>query len=102
MEVEITFYLPQGVRKFLAIGSNYFIVVVDDTTVLKYPHAPNDSASLAALAAEARTLEAIGRHDRIIGYKGKSSSGLLIERTINGSVRQYLCENSSSIPQGIR
>jgi serine/threonine protein kinase len=99
--VEISLYYPENVKDVLGMGSSCFIGLVNDTTVMKYPHHPNDDAKLAALTIEAKILEAIGDHDRIIRLKGQTSAGLLLEYATHGSLGRYLSSHSPTVQQKI-
>jgi serine/threonine protein kinase len=99
--VELDLYYPENVTDVLGMGSSCFIGLVDDTTVMKYPHHPNDNAKHAALAVEAQILEAIGDHDRIIRLKGKTSAGLLLEYASHGSLGRYLISHNPTLQQRI-
>ncbi|KAL8906149.1 MAG: hypothetical protein Q9207_002182 [Kuettlingeria erythrocarpa] len=78
-------------------GNGYqlcFIGSVDETTVLKYPHVSGNEKALALLGLEARILQAIGSHKHIIGFKGLTKDGLLLEYAPFGSVSEYLKNNN--------
>ena len=79
------------------MGTNSFVGLVDDTTVLKYPHIPGDEKALATLALEARILQAIGPHKHIVGYKGLTDDGLLLEHAPCGSIAEYLQGNNPEL-----
>ena len=79
------------------MGTNSFIGSVDDTTVLKYPHVPGDEKALALLGLEARIFQAIGPHKHIIGFKGLTKDGLLLERAPFGSISEYLKSNNPGL-----
>lgn len=72
------------------MGRKSFIGFIDESTVLKYPHIPGDEKALALLSLEARILQAIGPHKHIIGFKGLTRDGLLLERAPFGSINEYL------------
>ena len=98
-EVEIALYCPKDVTECLTMGTNSFIGLVDDTTVLKYPLTRYDKKALAVLGLEARILQLIGPHKHIIGFKGLTDSGLLLERASFGSVAAYLERNNPVLQQ---
>ena len=98
-EIEVPLYYPKGVTKCLTMGSNNFIGLVDDTTILKYPLTQRDKNALAALSLEARILQLIGPHKHIIGFKGLTDSGLRLERASLGSVATYLESNDPTLLQ---
>ena len=85
--VEITAWTPSYVTTILATGSEHYIGFVDETTVLKYPHLPNESDGITV---EAQILRRLSPHPRIIEFKGKTNEGILIERAANGSVADLL------------
>ena len=98
-EIYLTEYCPGSVTACLTMGSSSFIGLVDDKTVLKYPHIPGDKEALAALGLEARILQAIGPHKHVIGYKGLTDDGLLLERAPFGSITEYLQGNNPGLQQ---
>lgn len=88
-------YCPQGVKDVLAAGSSAFIGEVDEFTVIKYPLAPG--GDMTRLEVERKLLE-IGPHERIIGLKSFSNTGLYLERAPNGNVADYLLESGKPPP----
>ena len=52
-EVYLSIYCPGEVTSCLTTGTNSFIGLVNETTVLKYPHIPGDERALALLNLEA-------------------------------------------------
>ena len=98
-EIYLTMYCPGDVTVCLTMGTNSFIGIVDETTVLKYPHFPGDERALATLGLEARILKTIGPHKYIIGFKGLTKDGLLLERAHFGSITEYLENNNPELPQ---
>lgn len=99
IQVETPLYYPENVVDVLGMGSSCFIGLINDTTVMKYPHDRNDEAVLAALDIEAQMLEAIGYHSRIIRLKGRTSAGLLLEYACHGSLGRYLTSHNPTIQQ---
>lgn len=99
MEIEIPFYYPKAVKKFLAVGGNSFIGLVDNNTVFKYPRVRDDTEASASLDVEAQIFEAIGPHTQIIGFRGRRSDGLFIEYAPHGSLAQHLLGNNPTIQQ---
>ncbi|KAJ4323089.1 hypothetical protein N0V84_004489 [Fusarium piperis] len=89
-------YLPPGVKRVLASGSSAFIGEVDDFTVFKYPLAPG--GDMTRLEIERKLLENIGPHERIIGLKSFSDTGLYLERALNGNVAEYMLESGKPLP----
>lgn len=98
----ILFYRPEGVKRFLGLGGNCFVGLVDENTVLKYVRVPNDGVAKASLDAEARIYEAIGTHQRIIKFKGRQDNGILLEYAPGGSLSEYLLQNNPSIQQRVK
>jgi len=96
-EIYLTIYCPGDVTACLTTGTNSFIGLVDETTVLKYPHIPGDEKALALLGLEARIFQAIGPHKHIIGFKGLTKDGLLLERAHFGSISEYLKNNNPGL-----
>ena len=52
-EVYRTFYKPEGVIEFLGLGTDSFIGIVDETTILKYQNTPSDEIVLTVLDLKA-------------------------------------------------
>lgn len=75
------------------MGTTSFIGIVDETTVLKYPVIIGDKEGLTYLDLEARILQTIGPHRRIIGFKGLTEHG---QRAHFGSIGEYLMANKQS------
>ncbi|KAL8894833.1 MAG: hypothetical protein Q9207_008398 [Kuettlingeria erythrocarpa] len=92
-EIYRPFYKPKGVTGFLGLGTDSFVGIVDETTVLKYPKTPSDKRALEILDVEAQILTTIGPHKHIIGYKGQREDGILLERAQRGSIAQFLKEH---------
>lgn len=89
-------YFPPGVKDILGIGGSAFIGEVDDLTVFKYPQAPGKD--IERLVAEKKMLEIITPHERIIGFKGATNTGIYLERAMNGTVAEYLLESGKPPP----
>ncbi|OJI85081.1 hypothetical protein ASPTUDRAFT_28781 [Aspergillus tubingensis CBS 134.48] len=82
-------YCPPGVKRVIASGGSAWIGEVDETTVLKYPLAPDDT-DISRLDTERRLLEIVGPHEHIIKVKGCTDNGwLYLERAINGNLDDY-------------
>jgi serine/threonine protein kinase len=96
-EIYLTDYCPGDVTACLTMGTNSFIGFVDETTVLKYSHIPGDEKALAILGLEARILQTLGPHKHIIGFKGLTKDGLLLERARFGSITEYLKNNNPGL-----
>ena len=96
-EVYLSIYCPGEVTTCLITGINSFIGHVNETTVLKYPHIRGDERALALLSLKAQIFEAIEPHNHIIGFKGFTKDGLLLERAPCGSVNEYLKNNDPGL-----
>lgn len=96
--------------EIIGVGSRNYIGLVDEATVLKYPHLPRGPPPAKAskiyerwrsdaedgLDAEEKMLQAIGPHPRIVGFKARrDDGGLLLEYMANGMVGSYLHEKTS-------
>ncbi|KAH8721591.1 kinase-like domain-containing protein [Phaeosphaeriaceae sp. PMI808] len=103
-------WYPRGLRSVIAAGTNHFIGLVDDTTILKFPVSPQEAdglyptdaqrfrrsvreAAVNGLQVEEQILEKLGEHPRIVQLKGKHADVLLLEYLPNGSVERYLQAN---------
>lgn len=89
-------YHPPGVKRVIASGSSAFIGEIDASTVLKYPLAPDED--MGRLKIEAKLLELVGPHARIIRLKSVSDRGLYLELAINGTLSAYLLESGNPCP----
>lgn len=89
--VEVHRYYPPGVSEIIGRGGECFIGVIDDFTVLKYPCIPGDQESIQT---EARLLEVLGSHPRIITSKGLTEHGLILQRASNGCMKDYITSQS--------
>jgi len=78
---------PSGVKRVLATGGSAYIGEIDESTVVKYPLAPN--RDMNRLEVERKLLEIIGPHPRIIGMKSFSNKGLNLERAVNETLAFY-------------
>lgn len=99
MEIHVLPYFPEGVRQIIASGGTNYVGLVDEHTVLKYPHFPGE---LVALEIEAKILEAAGYHPRVVEFKGKNANGLLLGFARNGSLNRYLQHASPPIQQKLK
>ncbi|KAL8942661.1 MAG: hypothetical protein Q9211_001307 [Gyalolechia sp. 1 TL-2023] len=95
--IYLSIYCPGDVTECLTTGTNSFIGLINEMTVLKYPHIPGDQKALALLGLEARIFQAIGPHKYIIGFKGLTKDGLLLERAPFGSIGEYLKLNNPGL-----
>lgn len=95
-------YYPPGVKKILASGTSAFVGEVDESTVLKYPLAPDNKELAARLKAEKELLQIVGLHPRIAGLKSFSEAGLYLERAVNGNVADLLLETGNPSPSILR
>ena len=94
------FYMPEGVTEFLGMGLSCWVGAIDESAVLKYLVDTSDEAAWAALDVEARTLEAIGPHRNIIGFKAQRPEGsLVLERAPLGTIAEYLKAHEPSMQQ---
>ena len=100
--MELPFYYPERVQKFVAIGGNSFIGLINNTTVLKYPRTAGEEHVIASLQVEARIFEAIGPHDRIIGFQGRQGEGILLDYAPHGSVANYVEDNPTTEQQRLK
>lgn len=73
--IEIRRYYPPGVSQIIGRGGETFIGTVDESTVLKYPCIPDNRESIKI---EARILEILGNHPRVVASKGMTEHGLLL------------------------
>jgi serine/threonine protein kinase len=106
-------WYPKRVRSVIAAGTNHFVGLVNDTTVLKYPASPQEADGLypidaqrfrrctrevavKGLQVEEQILRRLGEHPRIIQIRGKHEDGLLLEYLPNGSVERYLKTNPNT------
>ncbi|KAJ5175633.1 uncharacterized protein N7482_001510 [Penicillium canariense] len=89
--ITVRHYYPPGVSEIIGHGFMVWIGVIDEFTVLKYPHVPGD---LARIQTEARILDILGSHPRIIASKGLTEHGLVLQRASNGSVSDYITSQS--------
>lgn len=89
-------YHPPGVKRVIASGSSAFIGEVDGSTVLKYPLAPDED--MGRLEIEAKLLELVGPHPRIICLKSVLDRGLYLEFAMNGTLASYLLESGNPCP----
>lgn len=87
-DIYVVEYYPDGVRHILTTGSLHYIGLVDDLTILKYPHFEGE---LDGLKVEWEIYQRLGKHPRIIHCKGRhKDGGLLLEYAPNGSLQEYL------------
>jgi hypothetical protein len=75
--------LPHGVKHIITTGSYHYIGFVNESTIHKYPPF---KGSTAALRAESKILQQLGKHPHIIEFKGEHDNGLLLEYARNGSL----------------
>ncbi|KAI9848549.1 MAG: hypothetical protein M1837_007218 [Sclerophora amabilis] len=92
-------YFPKGVQRIITTGSSHYIGLVNESTVLKYPHFKGTSD---ALRIESKILQRLGKHPRIVEFKGEHDDGVLIEYAPNGSLEQYLKETEVPMKEKIR
>ncbi|KAF1844429.1 kinase-like protein [Cucurbitaria berberidis CBS 394.84] len=85
--IYVTPHFPKGVQHIITTGSCHYIGFINESTVLKYPH---DEGFSDALKVECAILEQLGKHPRIIEFKGKHEAGLLLEFAPNGSLESHM------------
>lgn len=73
-----------------------YVGLVADHTVLKYPHFPGQ---LDTLNIEAEILQALESHPRVVEFKGRSASGILLGFARNGSIASYLRHTKPTIQE---
>jgi len=88
-------YFPAGVKEVIASGTSAFIGEVDESTVLKYPLGPG--GDMSRLKVERDLLEIIGPHERVIGLRGFSDTGIYLER-LTGNVADYILDSDHPSP----
>jgi serine/threonine protein kinase len=86
-DIYVEYYFPESVRHIITTGSCHYIGFVDESTVLKYPHVKGPSSTLEV---EHAIFEQLGKHPRIIEFKGKHEDGLLLEYATSGSLENYI------------
>lgn len=84
--VVIMYWQPEEVKSYLANGGANYVGVVDDTTVLKYPHIKGE---LEHLRMEAARYTALGPYQHLVAFKGLSKDGIRLER-VTYRLRDYL------------
>lgn len=94
--VELHRYLPQGVKRIIAHGGGCWIGEVDETTVLKYPHTREE---MNRVQIEAKMLNVLGSHPRIVQSKGLTKDGLLLEFAQHGNLHDYLVAHPRCVSQ---
>lgn len=92
-------YYPDGVKQIIATGGQHYIGLVNESTVLKYPHFREEGESLRA---ESKIFQRLGKHPRIIEFRGEHDGGLLLEYAPNGTLETYLKEVELLIKERIR
>ncbi len=75
-------------KRILAHGGHCWIGEIDDATVLKYAQFPGEMT--AELQIEAKILQILGNHPRIVQFKGTTEDGILLEFAPNGNLHDYL------------
>lgn len=92
-------YYPEGVKHIITTGGSHYIGFVNETTALKYPHFKGD---VDALRVESAILQRLGKHPRIIEYKGEHEDGLLLEYLPYGSLADYIKKAHVTVEEKIR
>lgn len=85
--IEIYPWYPSGVQRIIATGSMNFVGLVDETTVLKYPHIKGESEGLDI---ERQIFQVLQSHPHIIEFKGIHEEGVLLGYACHGSIADYL------------
>lgn len=93
-------WYPDGVRHIITTGGSHYIGFVDDSTILKYPHFKGKDTE--GLEAESKILQHLGKHDRIITFKGQHEDGVLLEYAPNGTPEAHLRKTDLSVKERIR
>ncbi|KAF2761442.1 kinase-like protein [Pseudovirgaria hyperparasitica] len=84
-------HFPDRVKSIINLDGDYWIGLVDQTTVLKYPQ---NKEYLSGLAAEWEIYQRLGKHPRITEVKGRhKDGGIFLEYFQNGWLDQYLLKN---------
>ena len=91
-EIWLTPCLPEGVTELLTLSRSR-IGIVDELTLMKFPLDKDDREELRLHGREAEMYARIGPHNRIIGFKGLTEHGILLERACFGSIVGYLGDN---------
>ncbi|KAF2010088.1 kinase-like protein [Aaosphaeria arxii CBS 175.79] len=98
-DIYVTPYFPKGVQYIITTGSDHYIGFVNETTILKYPHFKDGSN---ALDIETAMFRQLGKHPRIIEFKGEHEDGLLLEYAPNGSLANYIQNTNVTMKEKIR
>ncbi|KAF2188766.1 kinase-like protein [Zopfia rhizophila CBS 207.26] len=80
-------FFPAGVQRIIATGSTSYVGIINQDTVLKYPH---EQHGQHGLKVEATILGVLGSHPRIIKLKGWDKEGLRLEYAHNGRLDEHL------------
>ena len=89
--VDIEQFLPPGVKEIIGQGSSCFIGLLNDRTVLKYPYLQDGRSRLET---EAKLLEHIGPHHRVIESEGLIENGLMLRYAVNGPLDDYIVQHN--------
>ncbi|KAI9787286.1 MAG: hypothetical protein M1816_007700 [Peltula sp. TS41687] len=90
LRIRVGLGLPPGVSKFLSMGNSCGVGLLDDKSVLKYPHGIDEIYTKERLEAEHCILSALGDHGRLVKYLGRTEHGLRLGLAANGDVRRYI------------
>lgn len=92
--IEIPLRLPTGVSEIVGFSFEYFVGLLGDDSVLKYPHMDKDQDAYGRLSVEAKfygVLQPDGKHhDRIVEFKGFDNRGICLEYAPNGTISKFL------------
>ncbi|KAK0102272.1 hypothetical protein ONS95_005894 [Cadophora gregata] len=99
-DIYVEAWFPDGVQHIITTGGSHYIGSINDSTVLKYPHIKGTGCE--ALDVEAQILEHLGKHHRIIAFKGRHKDGLLLEYAPNGTLERHLQQVDLPVKERIR
>lgn len=99
-DAEVDFpWQPEGVKWVVDFGGGHYIGGVDETTVLKYPR---DEGDTAAVRTEAQMLKRLGKHPRIVEYKGDHKDGILLELVPKRSLQVILYDKTDELSKQVK
>jgi serine/threonine protein kinase len=87
-------YTPPGVIRRIGAGNSFFVGLLEDGTVLKYPL--EEGKDMKSLTIENAIYEALGHHKRIVRCLGITERGLRMEFASQGRVTDYLSKGPST------
>ncbi|KAF1959390.1 kinase-like protein [Byssothecium circinans] len=98
-DIHVVPYFPEGVKHIITTGSNHYIGFVNESTILKYPHF---KGGLSAVHVKSTILQRLGKHPRIVEFRGDHDDGLLLEYAVNGSLEDYIRRKGITMKEKIR